>query len=147
MSKMNFFSRLYFSSLFLFSLFLLTACLTTSPQNKQKDAIFYPQPPELPRLQFLKSFSGAKDIEPDKSAFESFVTGNPEKRMRLDKPYGIAMHDGKMYVSDTNATVMIFDFKTKKFERLEGAKGLGSLVQPINISITKAFCIYKSPIL
>lgn len=126
-----------FYSLLIISLFTLTGCLTTSPKLQDKEAIFYPPKPELPRLQFLTSLSGAKDIEKEKSAFETFVTGKKKKELRLDKPYGVAIHDGKIYVCDTNATVMVFDFKAGKFQKLAGAKGLGSLVQPININITR----------
>ena len=45
------------------------------------------------------------------------------------------MYDGKIYVCDTNNTVMVFDMAKKTFEPLKGARGLGKLIQPLNISI------------
>ena len=97
--------------------------------------VFFPDPPGLPRIQFLRSFTSSKDIESPKSQFDRFVTGEEQRIKRIDKPYGVGIYDGKIYVCDSNSTVMVFDLKNKKFQELEGAKGLGKLVQPLNISI------------
>ena len=35
----------------------------------QEEAIFYPAPPEMPRLQFLKKFSSALDVETKSKGF------------------------------------------------------------------------------
>ena len=79
------------------SLLLVAGC--AGPQIVQNTAtVFYPDPPELPRIQFLTSFTGAKDIETPKSAFAAFVTGEKESGKRLDKPYGIGIYKGKIYV-------------------------------------------------
>lgn len=116
-------------------LFIMIGC--AAPQKKESLTLFYPPPPELPRLQWLAAFTGAKDIEQEKTAFDKFVTGEEGDRRRLDKPYGVAIYDGKIYVCDTNRTVMVFDFKKHSFGPLEGAKGAGKLAQPLNISIDK----------
>ena len=49
------------------------------------------------------SFSGLKDIE-EQSAFNRFVVGEKQD-VKVDKPYGIAIYDGKIYVCDTNNSV------------------------------------------
>jgi DNA-binding beta-propeller fold protein YncE len=95
--------------------------------------VFFPPPPAPPRLQYLTSFSGLNDIE-TQSSFNKFVAGEKEN-LRLDKPYGVAIYDGKIYVCDTNATVYVFDMKEKTFAPLKGAVGAGKLMQPINISV------------
>ena len=97
--------------------------------------VFFPDPPGLPRIQFLRSFTSSKDIESPRSQFDRFVTGEEQRIKRIDKPYGVGIYAGKIYVCDSNSTVMVFDLKNKKFQELEGAKGLGKLVQPLNISI------------
>jgi DNA-binding beta-propeller fold protein YncE len=114
-------------------LFLLaTACV--APVGKLKGApLYFPPAPELPRVQYLTSFSGLKDVE-KQTAFNRFVVGEKQD-VKLDKPYGVGIHDGKIYVCDTNATVVVFDLKRKVFEKLSGAVGPGKLVQPTNISI------------
>jgi hypothetical protein len=108
-----------------------------APPKVDKFTLFYPPPPELPRIQWLTSFKGAKDLEAKKSSFETFITGEKESRTRLDKPYGIAVQKGKIYVCDTNTTVMVFDLVKKSYGPLQGAVGPGKLVQPFNISIDK----------
>ena len=113
---------------------LLSGCAT--PQITKESVKFYPDPPALPRIQFLTSFTGAKDVEGQKSAFDSFVTGEKESGKRLDKPYGVAIHEGKIYVCDTNSTVVVFDLNRKTYGPLQGAKGPGKIVQPININIS-----------
>ena len=115
------------------SLALIAAGCVAPVQRTKSTPLFFPQPPELPRIQYLTSFSGLKDVE-TQTAFNRFVVGEKQD-VKLDKPYGVGIFDGKIYVCDTNATVVVFDLKRKAFENLKGAVGLGKLVQPTNISI------------
>jgi DNA-binding beta-propeller fold protein YncE len=109
---------------------LLAGC---APPVVERKIAFFPPPPELPRIQYLTSFRGRKDVE-TQSAFNRFIVG--EKRdVRVDKPYGVALYKGKIYVCDTNGTVDVFDLERKTFEPLKGATGLGALRVPINIAI------------
>ena len=114
----------------------LAGCATPPPVIKQAP-VFYPEAPELPRLQYLTSFTSSKDLTQKKSYFNQFVTGAKEVVKRLDKPYGVAILDGKIYVCDTNAGVMVFDLNKRTLEPIQGSQGRGKLVQPINISIDK----------
>lgn len=98
-------------------------------------AVWFPPPPAAPRLQYLTTLSGRRDVQ-EQSAFNRFVVGE-QPDLRLDKPYGVAMHDGRVYVCDTNGTVMVFDLRAKTYAPLEGAMGQGLLRQPVNISITE----------
>ena len=117
-----------------FPVALIAALVGCAAAPKKPEApVFYPPAPAPPRIQYLTSFSGQKDIETE-SAFRRFIFGvTPEKK--LDKPYGVAIFDGKIYVCDTNQTVVVFDLRARTFEPLKGAKGKGQLTQPINISI------------
>jgi len=99
----------------------------------QQLKVVYPPPPAPPRLQYLTSFNGLKDVE-TQSSFNKFVAGEKED-LKLDKPYGVAIYDGKIYVCDTNATVVVFDLKGKTFGPMKGVVGPGKLMQPSNISI------------
>lgn len=113
---------------------LMAGCATTAPKQ-EIFKVFYPGPPELPRVQYLTSFVGEKDFARKKSAFERFITGAQESKRRLDKPYGVAIWGGKIYVADTNRGVSVFDLNKRTFEDLAGAQGLGKLLQPVNIRI------------
>lgn len=110
---------------------LIAGC--AAPSVKKGPAVFFPVTPELPRLQYLVSYTGLKDIE-EESAFDKFVAGE-KPNLRLDKPYGVGIYDGKIYVCDSNAGVFVFDLKAKKYGPLEGSKGPGKLMQPLNIGI------------
>jgi DNA-binding beta-propeller fold protein YncE len=114
--------------------FVLAGC--AAPQKAAEAPVFYPPPPELPRIQFLVSYRSVKDIGGGTSAFDVFVTGTEDVR-RLTKPYGLAIYEGKIYVCDTGGSVMVFDLEKKTFERLKGAEGQGKLLTPINIRIDK----------
>jgi DNA-binding beta-propeller fold protein YncE len=105
----------------------------TAAVRKQETPIFFPPPPDPPRIQYLVSFSGLKDIE-EQSAFNRFVVGEKQD-VKVDKPYGIAVYGGKIYVCDTNNSVAVFDLEEKTFGILKGAVGPGRLTQPLNISI------------
>src|SRR5262245_35991563 len=111
---------------------LFTGC--ASAPIKKEAGIFFPPAPELPRFQYLTSYGGLKDIEVQ-SKFNKFVVGENQDHI-LDKPYGAAIFDGKIYVCDTSSTVYIFDLKRKEFGILqEASRGSGKLLQPLNISI------------
>jgi len=114
------------------ALLLLSAACATSPR-KAETPVFFPPPPALPRIQYLTSFRGLKDVEAQ-SSFDKFVVGE-QQDLRIDKPYGIGIYDGKLYVCDTNATVIVFDLAARSYSGLKGAAGAGKLIQPINISI------------
>jgi sugar lactone lactonase YvrE len=110
---------------------VLAGCSATRPATQAP--VFFPPAPDLPRIQYLTSFTGLKDIE-RQSAFNRFVIGEKQDLI-VDKPYGVAMADGRIYACDTNSTVAVFDLKAKTFSYLAGATGQGALRQPINISI------------
>lgn len=115
---------------------LLTMIGCASAPKTKVPVVFFPPGPELPRVQFLTSYAGLKDVE-EQSAFNRFVVGE-QQNQRLDKPYGVGIYDGKIYVCDTNTTVMIFDLKNKQYRPLKAAtEGEGKLTEPLNISIEK----------
>lgn len=114
--------------------FTITSCATNGA-GKREAPIFYPEPPQLPRIQYLTSFSSSLDMAPKTSAFDRFVTGAKETIQRVDKPYGISMFEGKIYVCDTNGGIVVFDLVARTFSTLQGAQGTGKLVQPLNIYI------------
>ena len=55
---------------------LATACV--APVGKVKGVpLYFPPSPELPRLQYLTSFSGSRDVE-TQTAFNRFVVGEKQ---------------------------------------------------------------------
>ncbi len=117
-------------------LVFLSSCATAPPVAKPSP-VFYPEPPAPARIQYLRSYNSSQDMGAKKSAFASFVTGQKEIIRVIDKPYGIAAYAGKIYVCDTNQTVMVLNLEKNTFDRLAGAQGVGKLIQPLNIRIDK----------
>lgn len=105
------------------------------PVVRPLNPVFFPPSPAPPRIQFLATFTGRNDLD-EQSAFDKFIVGaRPD--VRIDKAYGIAAHDGKLYVCDTNSTVFVFDIVNRVLSPLPGAVGPGALHQPVNITIDR----------
>ena len=111
----------------------ITGCAGTPPnQPSKKSAVFYPALPEAPRIQFLTSFSGSKNFAfKEKSKFAEFVLGKEEeKASEIVKPYGVALHDNKLYVVDTRGGgFLTFDLTLNEVSAIRGMQ------KPINISL------------
>ena len=122
--------------IYLLSLFVLFGCAgaPTTPQPIEAKPVFYPAEPDLPRIQYLTSFSSPLDLEGKKSKFAEFVLGEDEaERQGLAKPYGVASRDYKLYAVDTRGGgYAVFDLLKNKFYKVEGMN------KPINITIDDA---------
>jgi hypothetical protein len=112
----------------LLALAVCAACAsTTAPPGPP---VFYPAPPETPRVQYLRSYSSDQDVV-KLSGFRNFVMGDPEFS-RIGKVYGFALHEGKLFVCDTDRRyVVIFDLVAGTV----GLMGQRSLQKPVNITI------------
>jgi DNA-binding beta-propeller fold protein YncE len=114
-------------------------CATAPPKESTADAtVFYPPLPNSPRIQYLASFSSARDLGKTRGGFVDFIVGkNPKETLGIKKPYGVAMWDGKIYVVDTGGPgVAIFDLRSRELKGVPGA-GAGRMLKPINITIDK----------
>ena len=123
---------------------ILAGCLVwassgcQAPKAVDKAAIapvFFPPPPNQPRLQFLTSYSGAEDFGGPKTNFlEFFLLGPPEKAIdQIVRPYGVAIHDGKIYVCDVaQKQIEVLDLENNKFSTFPLGRGVQS---PVNIFI------------
>jgi len=98
--------------------------------------LLFPSPPETPRVQFLTWASGAEQIEAPKSGLAEFALGGePINRLGLEKPYGLAVRDGVVYVCDTKIPgICRLDFKNRRFS-VFGTHGPGRLRKPINVAM------------
>ncbi len=102
---------------------LLTAC--ASGPGTKSSTIFYPPPPETPRLQFLTSITTEDDLAGKSNAFRTFLVGEEEKvGKRIARPWGIAHEEGKIYIGDkTVKKVLILDLETGEFDYIRDVKG------------------------
>lgn len=98
--------------------------------------VFYPAPPAEPRLQFLAGFNQPSDVAGGGGGLRSFIFGgNERERDLIEKPYGLAIFEGAIYVVDARGGGYgVFDLAQNKTRFVEGV-GAGSMSKPINITI------------
>jgi sugar lactone lactonase YvrE len=113
---------------------LFTGCRSVEVERPVSEPAFFPPPPEVPRLQFLTSFSGPEDLgAPATGGFERFVLGEQEAIEDIAAPYGTAIFEGKLYVCDVGRkTVAVFDLQNRTFSYLTEDR---RLMIPVNIFI------------
>ena len=125
---------------------ILLCCLAGTPvkaeqgeEDKEPSYLFYPALPNPPYIQYLKRFSTSKDLEVKKeeSFFTKFILGDEQETDAegVNKPYGVALFEGKVYVVDIRGGgYAIFDLKDKKYSFILGV-GSSVMPKPINITI------------
>ena len=116
-------------------LLLAAGCATKPSGNIVPKFVFYPPAPESPRLQFLVSFSDAKDLGRQVSKFATFITGEEVAQEPILKPYGVLLANNELFVCDTGARcVDIMDLARKTMRRFS-PQGSGKLGTPINLAV------------
>lgn len=117
-----------------FATLALAGCET--PQQTDREWLFFPSPPVPPRVQFLTWFSGADQVEPARTSLDEFLLGEEATVQRaINKPYGIAVRDGVAYVCDTKGLALCrMDFVHQTYSVL-GVSGPGRLRKPLNVAI------------
>ena len=107
--------------------------------------IFFPPLPNSPRLQYLTHIENSKEFLGEKDKFSLFVYGaaEEEKIRRINKPFGIKAHNGKIYVSDLGASnIVIIDPVQMTFDYLKGNYSLGKLMKPASLAIDEEGRMY-----
>ncbi len=125
----------------IFILLISAGCATPKPAE-----IFWPLPPEEPKIKYVKSISSSKDVE-KKSVWKrlrEMIVGE-NLGARLAKPYGLHVdREGRLFVTDSGwPAVMVFDMKNQKFF-LIGLEGPGVLAKPMGVTTDAAGRIYAT---
>lgn len=125
---------------------LLAGC-ADAPQKREEVAreLVFPSPPDEAKFVFERSIYSSRDVVP---------TGKDAKLMQvltgetggggegLQKPYAIAVRQGRLYVSDpVAATVKLFDIPGRRFVAI-GPDPQEQLVQPLGIDVDEQFNLY-----
>ncbi len=149
MKERSAFVRLNASGFALFACILsltlfLPACSAPKPETRI-GPVFFPAPPNPPRIQFLKSIATSKDVVQQKGEFSLLSLGGEQKEVvrEIKKPYGITYAQGKLYVCDLQGpNVVIIDLVNSTFDYLKGNLGYGKLKKPVNLTVDDAGNIY-----
>ena len=119
----------------LLSLLVVAPFGCATPTATDSGPIFYPPPPQRPRIQFLTSISGAEDVEGGNSALMTFLVGDLQGGRRFRKPTAVTAHDGAIYVADSGwDSVVVVDLKENTFDTIRD-RGMGKLQVPVAIAI------------
>jgi outer membrane protein assembly factor BamB len=113
----------------------LNGCGKSVVKEEATGPVFFPEPPNQPKLQFLTSYSGGEQFNIEKPSFlESFVLGDAEvKAGTITQPYGVAIHDGKIYVCDIGqGNIKVMDLVNNMFSLYPSGR---SIRRPVNLFI------------
>ncbi len=96
---------------------LAAGCSSPIPAKKS-EPVFYPEPPAMPRVQYLTSISSESDLGRTHGKWLQFVVGEGPPADPLVKPYGVTVHENKIFVCDTvDRSIAIFNLAGKRMTR------------------------------
>lgn len=139
----NFFHRCnhYLALLIIVSVF--SGCASTGEKAELKIPVF-PSPPDPARIHFQQSLVSSADVEIEDrdSAFKRMITGQDRSGIGMGKPFGVAVHQGRVFVSDTvKRMVVAFDKPQNKFIQI-GTKQPGELFKPMGLDVDNQGNLY-----
>ena len=104
-------TNLYKTRLIIVLLLINWGCAAKPQIRKPARPVFFPPPPETPRIQFLTSISRENDYIVPKGSFADFIIGKKRQAEKeVNKPYGVSIKDGIIYVCDTELnTIHVLD--------------------------------------
>ncbi len=126
----------------LLAIALLTGC---AGDEIRKQTVELGYPPDEPRFYYERTITSSFDVKEVTAAdsLRRFATGTMGSADQLGKPYGIAVHQGRIYVTDTvKRAIVMFDVPGKDYKLIGTEDGPGRLRKPIGIAIGKSGNIY-----
>ena len=91
-------------------------------------ALEWPQPPNEPRIRFVRSWTGSADFKKKVSVKDILLGREDAAAIGLNKPYGVAADSkGRVYVCDTIQSKVVVLDPVKQEARFLGAAGQGML--------------------
>ncbi len=135
---------------FVFNIFLLAsgALLLTGCAGeeikRERPVLAYPSPPDEVRFYYERTIHSSFDIKELTASdkLRAFATGSYGSAEGLGKPYGVAVYQGRIYVTDTlKRAILMFDVPGGKFKEF-GKEGPGALRKPIGIAASSTGEIY-----
>ena len=112
------------------------ACQIPGAKKVAPRPVFYPPRPDPAHSPYLTSINTLRDVKGERGSFARFIMGEEKLSPKdaLDRPYGIAVWQGKVYVADHNrGDVLVFDVKNRTLRGLNGDERL--IASPTNLCI------------
>ncbi len=127
----------------------LAQCSGPGAELKEEANLFYPPPPQRPRIQYIRTIASPEDIGITRSWFKKtmhtiFGSGS-ENEDRFIRPYCVFFHNGRLYVTDPGfASVHVMDIEGKRYLRFYHIKKDIDLISPIGVVADNSGRIYVS---
>lgn len=128
---------------FLLCALLLTGCAAEAPVVALVAPVF-PAAPDPARFHYERTLYSSADVVKDakNASLRRMMTGELRTGEGLGKPYGVAAHNGRVYVSDTALRmVAVFDIPRQRYEKI-GDDDLGKLTTPMGLDVDAAGNLY-----
>jgi len=132
---------------------LIISCATSEIQDPGSSLqspvsnLFWPTPPQTPRIQYIGKISGTADAGVKKSWFKraiESVAGEKDVEGMMLRPYGIFADADRIYVTDPGISLLhVFDMNEKRYFQIRNAKE-EEIVSPIGVAVDKNGEIYLS---
>jgi len=142
--------RLLIPSIVIATIFTLGGCAygTSGKAAKaEKFQFVFPEPPDDPRFVYERTIKTSADVQPftDTDKFRLAFTGEKRSGEGFAKPYGVAVHHGRLFVGDTvRRVVMVFDLPEQKFFMIGDKEedGVGKLYKPMGLDVDNKGNLY-----
>ena len=110
---------------------------------RPKAALVYPPPPDEPRFYYERTVHGSHDVvETEESRLRAALTGEGVHSELLIKPYAVAVHRGRIFVSDSvERFIKVFDVPAGKYFKI-GDEDPGALYKPLGIDVDEHGNLY-----
>jgi DNA-binding beta-propeller fold protein YncE len=141
-APVSFFKIVFYLPLLIMAAFL-AGCATT-PDSVQIEKPVFPQPPDEARFYYQQSLVSSADItkEGKDAAFKRLITGQARVGIGMGKPFGVTVHQGRVFVSDTlKRMVMAFDKPSGKYIEI-GTTAPGELFKPMGLDVDRHGNLY-----
>lgn len=131
---------------------ILVGCVAGGPSQQpvkevgkvEDDGMSFPPPPEETKFRYERMLRGSTDVVPDEEngSLMRALTGTYRKGEGLGKPYGVAVHEGRVFVGDTGRReVNVFDLPEQKYFTI-GGEDPGALSRPMGLDVDKVGNLY-----
>lgn len=110
---------------------------------RPKVNLVFPPPPDQPRFYYERTIYGSNDVvQSEESRMRALLTGEGVHSEGLFKPYAVAVHRGRVFVSDSvEHIVKVFDVAAGKYFKI-GEEDPGALYKPLGIDVDQRGNVY-----
>jgi DNA-binding beta-propeller fold protein YncE len=112
--------------------------------SKPSGPLVFPAPPDAPRFVYEWTLYSSMDVVPEEreAQLRRALTGESARGTGLSKPYAVAVHQGRMFLSDSvDRFVKVFDVRQGKAFDI-GVEDPGRLSKPLGLDVDRAGNLY-----